>query len=150
MLENVVLRKQLVLLLEGAMLIIAPPVPSTYLHQTHWSLVHVHRVTTAYLSHHLLGSMLAPQELVVLAEWLAMPSSPLDTLLKHEPRMLPTQLLRYTTLYSAECRRPCPRCPPLHRCPPLPRWFSPVPDSASHKHQRRRRSLPDPPGLPAD
>ena len=63
--------KKRILLLEETIFSIAPPVPATYLHQTHLMLVHVQTVTTAYLSRHLLGSMLAPQAFVVLAEWLA-------------------------------------------------------------------------------
>ena len=49
-----------------------------------------------------------------------MPSSPLDKVLKHKPRLLPPLFLRYTTLSTFEYRptRPwCPPCPGVLTCP---------------------------------
>ena len=47
-------------------------VPATHQNQPHLQLVHVQTGTTAFLSCHLLGSMLVPQALVALAECRAM------------------------------------------------------------------------------
>ena len=73
LLEILVLMRISILLFVGTMLLIGPPVPETYQNQPHLLLVDVQTVTTAFLSRHLLVSMLAPQALVALAEWRAMP-----------------------------------------------------------------------------
>ena len=50
-----------------------PPVPATYQNHKHMLLAHVQTVTTDFLSRQLVGTMLAPQALVAIEEWRAMP-----------------------------------------------------------------------------
>ena len=61
---------------------------------TNLQLVQIQTGTTSFLSRHLLGMMHALQALAALAEWRAMPLSPLDELLKHTLRLLLPLLLR--------------------------------------------------------